>query len=541
MTDAPQTDAPQTDAPRQHLLPRPKSSPNQNQNSLSVSSSPTPTSSSSSTPSLSLRLAPTPSTIRRARVAGEQVSREHQSCYHLKNKTHIKIFLIFKLSSIRFQATSPLNFTLSSSDCRTLLKVLVSSLRHITWILADVKISENLVTQPKQFAPSITILYIKFFKYILQCLILFFDSTSLINSSTINNTNNLTRNKEEKEIMDMIASVFIVMHKQNYREIFENNLLFFYQCANKNPNITLIMNTLLQQSPSSTILVELLLEFLLPRINEIGETNNTNNACLKLFKLVINSVVTITLPNENEKILQPYLKQIILRSIECAQLTQDPYNYFILLRALFRSIGVGNHELLNQEFLTLLHFLLQRLNEYQSCKHRQHLRELFIELCLTVPVRLSVLLPYLPLLMEPLVNALNGSSTLILQGLRTLELCVDNLQPDFLYNHILPVRSSLMISLYRLLSHLNNDIAQNTFRILGKLGGNNRRILNEPQQIKYDDEYFQNEQQDEIYVEMFFENESKSINIPLLKVRNKICFFFIMIIVIRFFKLVLIN
>ncbi|CAF1203471.1 unnamed protein product [Rotaria sp. Silwood1] len=427
-----------------------------------------------------------------------------------------------QLSLIRFQATSPLIYTLSSNDCRTLLKVLVSSLRHITWILADVKISENLVSQPKQFSPSITILYIKFFKYILQCLIIFFDSTSTINSngnsSTINNTNNVTRNKEEKEIMDMIASVFIVMHKQNYREIFENNLLYFYQCANKNPNITLIMNTLLQQSPSSTILVELLLEFLLPRINEIGETNNTNNACLKLFKLVINSVVTTTLANENEKILQPYLKQIILRSIECAQLTQDPYNYFILLRALFRSIGVGNHELLNQEFLTLLHFLLQRLNEYQSCKHRQNLRELFIELCLTVPVRLSVLLPYLPLLMEPLVNALNGSSTLILQGLRTLELCVDNLQPDFLYNHILPVRSSLMISLYRLLSHSNNDIAQNTFRILGKLGGNNRRILNEPQQIKYDNEEFDIEQQNEIYVQMSFENDSKSISIPLIKI-----------------------
>jgi hypothetical protein len=78
-----------------------------------------------------------------------------------------------------------------------------------------------------------------------------------------------------------------------------------------------------------------------------------------------------------------------------------------------------------------------------------------------------------------------------------------------------------MISLYRLLSHLNNDIAQNTFRILGKLGGNNRRILNEPQQIKYDDEEFQNEQEDEIYVQMFFENESKSINIPLLKVRHR--------------------
>ncbi|CAF1644950.1 unnamed protein product, partial [Adineta ricciae] len=118
----------------------------------------------------------------------------------------------------------------------------------------------------------------------------------------------------------------------------------------------------------------------------------------------------------------------------------------------------------------------------------------------------------------PLVNALNGSSTLILQGLRTLELCVDNLQPDFLYNHILPVRSSLMMSLYRLLSHINNDIAQNTFRILGKLGGNNRRILNEPQQIKYDNEDFDPDHQNEIYVQMFFENESKTIGVPLLEI-----------------------
>ena len=33
---------------------------------------------------------------------------------------------------------------------------------------------------------------------------------------------------------------------------------------------------------------------------------------------------------------------------------------------------------------------------------------------------------------------------IILQGLRTLELCVDNLQPDFLYDHIQPVRAELM-------------------------------------------------------------------------------------------------
>ena len=51
----------------------------------------------------------------------------------------------------------------------------------------------------------------------------------------------------------------------------------------------------------------------------------------------------------------------------------------------------------------------------QSGLHKQHMKDLFVELCLTVPVRLSSLLPYLPMLMDPLVSALNGSQTLITQ------------------------------------------------------------------------------------------------------------------------------
>ena len=38
---------------------------------------------------------------------------------------------------------------------------------------------------------------------------------------------------------------------------------------------------------------------------------------------------------------------------------KEPYNYFLLLRALFRSIGGGSHDLLYQEFLPLLPNLLQ--------------------------------------------------------------------------------------------------------------------------------------------------------------------------------------
>ena len=42
-----------------------------------------------------------------------------------------------------------------------------------------------------------------------------------------------------------------------------------------------------------------------------------------------------------------------------ANTAPEPCNYFLLLRALFRSIGGGSHEQLYQEFLPLLANLLQ--------------------------------------------------------------------------------------------------------------------------------------------------------------------------------------
>ncbi|KAJ7305883.1 hypothetical protein JRQ81_010249, partial [Phrynocephalus forsythii] len=213
----------------------------------------------------------------------------------------------------------------------------------------------------------------------------------------------------------------------------------------------------------------------------------------------------------------PHLHKIVNSSMELAQTAKEPYNYFLLLRALFRSIGGGSHDLLYQEFLPLLPNLLQGLNMLQSGLHKQHMKDLFVELCLTVPVRLSSLLPYLPMLMDPLVSALNGSQTLVSQGLRTLELCVDNLQPDFLYDHIQPVRAELMqvkpkggsqpgtLEVSLALCGRSSPwvvreperpcgarcaipaetISHVAYRVLGKFGGSNRKMLKESQKLQY--------------------------------------------------------
>ena len=74
--------------------------------------------------------------------------------------------------------------------------------------------------------------------------------------------------------------------------------------------------------------------------------------------------ITWTHKSSNELqpvIFQPHLHTIVNRSMELALTAKEPYNYFLLLRALFRSIGGGSHDLLYQEFLPLLPSLLQGL------------------------------------------------------------------------------------------------------------------------------------------------------------------------------------
>lgn len=73
----------------------------------------------------------------------------------------------------------------------------------------------------------------------------------------------------------------------------------------------------------------------------------------------------IVIPNSIVFLFQPHLHVIVNRSMELAMSAKEPYNYFLLLRALFRSIGGGSHDLLYQEFLPLLPNLLQGI----SCVH----------------------------------------------------------------------------------------------------------------------------------------------------------------------------
>ncbi|KAL9705143.1 hypothetical protein quinque_008661 [Culex quinquefasciatus] len=389
-----------------------------------------------------------------------------------------------KLTTIGFPQPNNLNVT----EYRSLVKTLVCGVKTITWGCPAAKTSQNEHSLPasKLFNPSEILIFIDLFHWALEALDIYTINVPAMGMPQTlpqqKQALQMPRSKEEKEVLEHFSGVFLTMDSQNFQEIFASTIDFMVDRLYKNSALQVIANSFLANPKTSPLFATVLVEYLLERMEEMGSNIERSNLYLRLFKLVFGSVSLFAA--ENEHMLKPHLHSIVNKSMELAMTAKEPYNYFLLLRALFRSIGGGSHDLLYQEFLPLLPNLLEGLNRLQSGFHKQFLKDLFVELCLTVPVRLSSLLPYLPMLMDPLVSALHGSHTLVSQGLRTLELCVDNLQPDFLYDHIQPVRADLMQALWRTLRN-QDSAAVVAFRVLGKFGGGNRKMMIEPQALQY--------------------------------------------------------
>ncbi|PWN50372.1 hypothetical protein IE53DRAFT_368968 [Violaceomyces palustris] len=291
--------------------------------------------------------------------------------------------------------------------------------------------------------------------------------------------------RDEKEVLDLFTNIFIDLDAQVFHEVFTTHMPFLFQEMLSTPMLLGIPQNLLSNDAVSRRFVGILLRFLVDRLEELGKSDKKHaSVSLRLFKMAFMAVTIF--PEENEVVLQPHLSHLIMESMKLASKAAEPTNYFLLLRALFRSIGGGRFELLYKDVLPLLPVLLENLNALLNAAEPSR-RELFVDLCLTVPVRLSVLLPYLGYLMKPLVLALQSSTELVSQGLRTLELCIDNLTQEFLDPIMAPYAYDIMAALWQHLQPLphNHQHSHTTMRILGKMGGRNRRLLQQAPKLKY--------------------------------------------------------
>eukprot|EP00004_Rigifila_ramosa_P010970 TRINITY_DN2313_c0_g1_i2.p1 TRINITY_DN2313_c0_g1~~TRINITY_DN2313_c0_g1_i2.p1 ORF type:complete len:2839 (-),score=607.47 TRINITY_DN2313_c0_g1_i2:2918-10357(-) len=291
---------------------------------------------------------------------------------------------------------------------------------------------------------------------------------------------------EEKDFADQIATMCTHVDPRSFQTIIVASLPELYNKA-ANHNVWMhFTHTFLGLSSTSKHYATVLLPFLVDKIPAMGELDTSGPTpvptahsviALKMFKMVFNSLAIVA---ENETVLASHISEIVLGCLNHVGKTADPTVYLQLLRTLFRNIASQKFDSLYRDFQPLLPTLLDTLNRLQVTMHHgtRTMHHLIIELCLTFPVRITTLLPFVHLMMKPLVLALQSeSSELVLQGLRTLDLLIDNLSASYLDPLLAPVQSELVGALC---SHLRGPVYSHTnisIRLLGKLSGSNRRFL----------------------------------------------------------------
>jgi transformation/transcription domain-associated protein len=296
----------------------------------------------------------------------------------------------------------------------------------------------------------------------------------------------VSSSKEEKDLLETFATVFHCIDPATFHEVFQQEIPHLYDMIFEHTALLHIPQFFLASEATSPSFCGMLLKFLMGRIDDVGSADvKKSSILLRLFKLAFMAVTLFA--TQNEQVLLPHVVDIVTKSIDLSTKAEEPMNYFLLLRSLFRSIGGGKFEHLYKQILPLLEMLLDVLNNLLMAARKPAERDLYVELCLTVPARLSNLLPHLSFLMRPLVVALRAGTDLVGQGLRTLELCVDNLTADYLDPIMAPVIEELMNALFEHLkphpySHFH---AHTTMRILGKLGGRNRKFMTETLPVNY--------------------------------------------------------
>ncbi|KAG2141739.1 uncharacterized protein EDB93DRAFT_1329829 [Suillus bovinus] len=281
-----------------------------------------------------------------------------------------------------------------------------------------------------------------------------------------------TEPRDATEAMDWFSAVLLEVNLHVFQEVWTQKIEFFFEAARKRPALLQICQILFSRENVSPTLVAIVLRFLIDRLSLLGEYDDqTAVITIRLFKMAFGA-----------------LNSSWIVSLSLAAKASKSTNYYHLLRGLFRAIGGGGgrYELLYKEVLPLLPDMLESLNR-QLHASEGYARDMIVELCLTVPLRLTHLLPHLTYLMRPLALALRGTPELVSQGLRTLELCIDNLTPDFLDPTLNTVLRELMEALHSHLKPLpaSHHHAHTTIRILGKLGGRNRRLLYKEPALEY--------------------------------------------------------
>lgn len=373
----------------------------------------------------------------------------------------------------------PLEYTKEISDYKNLVKTLIMGMKTIIWSITNAHVPRSQVSASPHGThqvqgPQSMMLALKGLKEAEV------RKASGVLKSGVHCLALFKEKEEEREMMQCFSQILAIMEPRDLMDMFSLCMPELFESMTTNTQLLHIFSSLLQNTKVLRPFTDVLVNFLVNTKLDTLKHPDTPAAklVLQLFRFLF--VAVAKAPGECERILQPHIPVIMDVCMKSATEVEKPLAYMHLLRSMFRSLNGGKFDTLLRDLIPYLHPCLNMLLAMIEGPSGEDMRNLVLELCLTLPARLSSLLPHLPRLMKPLVFALKGNDDLVSLGLRTLEFWIDSLNPDFLEPSMANVMSEVILALWSHLRPPPYSWGTKALQLLGKLGGRNRRFLKEP-------------------------------------------------------------
>lgn len=378
----------------------------------------------------------------------------------------------------------PVEHSKEVSDCKNLIKTLVMGMKTIIWSITHAHLPRSQVSPSTHgthsqvlVSPSSSLAAPQAFKGMREDEVW---KASGVLKSGVHCLALFKEKDEERDMLNQFSQILSIMEPRDLMDMFSLCMPELFECMISNTQLVHIFSSLLQSSKVYRPFADVLVNFLVCSKLDVLKNPDSPAAklVLNLFRFIFGAVSKA--PAEFERILQPHVLVIMEVCMKNATEVEKPLGYMQLLRTMFRALAGCKFELLLRDLIPMLQPCLNMLLTMLEGPTGEDMRDLLLELCLTMPARLSSLLPHLPRLMRPLVLCLKGSDDLVSLGLRTLEFWVDSLNPDFLEPSMANVMSEVILSLWSHLRPAPYHWGGKALQLLGKLGGRNRRFLKEP-------------------------------------------------------------
>ncbi|KAI3989472.1 hypothetical protein MKX01_022747 [Papaver californicum] len=400
-----------------------------------------------------------------------------------KDRSTLRLKLEIPVQAV-LNLQAPLEHSKEVTDCKHLIKTLVMGMKTIIWSITHAHLPRAQVSpsvhgaHPQMQVPSSSSVPVtQGFKGMREDEVW---KASGVLRSGVHCLSLFKEKEEERDMLHLFSQILAIMEPRDLMDMFSMCMPELFECMISNNQLVHIFSTLLQAPKVFRPFADVLVNFLVSSKLDVLKHPDSPAAklVLHLFRFLFGAVAKA--PSDCERILQPHIPVVMEACMKNATEVDRPLGYLQLLRTMFRALTGGKFELLLRDLIPTLPPCLNMLLSMVEGPTGEDMRDLVLELCLTLPARLSSLLPYLPRLMKPLVLTLKGSDDLVSLGLRTLEFWIDSLNPDFLEPSMANVMSDVILALWSHLKPAPHPWGGKALQLLGKLGGRNRRFLKEP-------------------------------------------------------------